>query len=128
MASRLEKINKNYKTRIIVSDTVYEQIKDTYILRMIDCVIVKGRTQSSCIYELLGDAVQKPEFDFIAYNSSFEKGFLSYKQQHWDDAIACFRTCLEIYPIDNIAPIFIARCVHFKSTPPPADWDGTWKH
>ena len=46
VASRLEEINKNYKTKIIVSDAMYEEIKDQFILRMIDCVVVKGRSQS----------------------------------------------------------------------------------
>ncbi|CAM2939076.1 guanylate cyclase [Legionella steigerwaltii] len=123
-ASRLENINKNYGTKIIVSDTVYEIIKDQFILRMIDCVVVKGRTQSCCIYELLTDDIQNLEFDLHAYNSAFEQGFLVYKQQLWDEAIEHFKRCLEIYPADLIAPIFIERCQHFKSNPPKPGWKG----
>lgn len=124
IASRLEQINKNYKTKIIVSDTVYEQIKDKFILRMIDWVVVRGRSQSCFIYELLSDDILKVEFDLAAYSPFFEQGFLAYTQQRWDDAIAYFRTCLEIYPTDTIAPIFIARCQHFKSEPPEPWWNG----
>ncbi|KTD67825.1 guanylate cyclase [Legionella steelei] len=124
IASRLESINKNYGTKIIVSDTVYEIIKDQFILRMIDCVVVKGRTQSCYIYELLTDNVQDLEFDLNAYNSIFEQGFLLYKQQLWDGAIEHFKKCLEIYPADIIAPIFIERCQQFKSNPPKPGWQG----
>ncbi|CEG56500.1 adenylate/guanylate cyclase domain-containing protein [Legionella fallonii] len=124
VASRLESINKNYQTRIIVSDIVYEQIKDKFALRMIDHVVVKGRTQSCYIYELLTDDIKNLEFDLNAYNSFFEQGFLAYKQQSWDEAIVHFKKCVEIYPSDTIAPIFIGRCQQFKSTPPKADWDG----
>ena len=124
VASRLESINKNYKTRIIVSDTVYEQIKDKFILRMIDYVVVKGRSQSCYIYELLTDDIKNLEFDLDAYSSSFKQGFFAYKQQLWNKAIKQFKKCLEIYPTDTIAPIFIERCQYFKSNPPPPGWDG----
>ncbi len=124
IASRLESINKNYKTKIIVSDTVYEQIKDQFFLRMLDCVVVEGRTQSCCIYELLTDNALALEFDLDAYNSCFEKGFSAYKEQRWKDAIACFKECLKIYPRDAIAPIFISRCQQFKTHPPRSGWNG----
>ena len=124
IASRLENINKNYRTKIIVSDTVYEEIKDQFFLRMIDYVIVKGRTQSFYIYELLTDDVKSLEFDLTAYNSAFEQGFLIYTQQEWDEAMKHFQKCLELYPADTIAPIFIERCQQFKSNPPEPDWVG----
>lgn len=124
IASRLEGINKNYKTKIIVSDTVYEQIKDQFLLRMLDCVVVEGRTQSCLIYELLTDNILTLEFDLEAYNLCFEKGFSAYKEQRWDDAIICFKNCLEIYPTDAIAPIFIARCQRLKTEPPKPGWNG----
>lgn len=124
VASRLEHINKRYKTKIIVSDTVYEQIKDQFILRMIDCVVVEGRTQSCYIYELLADNTQNLEFDLNTYHPIFEQGFLAYKQQLWDKAIEHFKRCLEVYPEDIITPIFIARCQQFKSKPPKPGWNG----
>jgi adenylate cyclase len=124
IASRLESINKNYGTKIIVSDTVYEEIKDQFVLRLIDCVIVKGRTQSFYIYELLTDDIQQLEFDLNAYNAAFEQGFLFYKQQSWNEAIIHFKHGLEIYPADFIAPIFIERCQRFKSHPPKSNWTG----
>ena len=124
IASRLEGINKNYNTKIIVSDAVYEQIKDRFVLRMIDHVIVKGRSKSSCLYELLGDDIAKVPFDLNTYRSYFELGFIAYQQQHWDEAISSFENCLKIYPADNIAPIFIERCIWLKSNPPGPEWTG----
>ena len=124
IASRLEGINKNYKTNIIVSDEVYEQIKDRFILRMIDCVIVKGRTKSSCLYELLGDDRTKITFDLNAYRAQFKEGFMHYQKQQWDEAIASFHHCIKIYPTDTIAPIFIGRCNQYKLIPPGSDWKG----
>jgi len=124
IASRLEGINKNYKTNIIVSEAVYEQIKHLFALRLIDCVIVKGRTQTSLLYELLSDDIRNLDFDLNLYRRHFEQGFTAYKQQQWDSALAAFADCLKIYPHDIIAPIFIARCHSYQTTPPAPDWNG----
>ncbi len=124
IASRLEGINKKYKTNIIVSEAVYEQIKDQFILRMIDHVIVKGRTKSSRLYELLSDDMAKITFELPAYRAHFEQGFVYYQQKQWEDAIASFHDCLQIYPSDNIAPIFIARCKQYALNSPGAEWKG----
>jgi adenylate cyclase len=124
IASRLEGINKTYNTKIIVSETVYEQIKDKFVLRMLDCVIVKGRTKSSCLYELLSDDIAKVPFDINAYRPTFEHGFSAYQYQRWDEALSSFKRCLQLYPADNIAPIFIERCTHLKANPPGPEWNG----
>ena len=125
-ASRLEGINKNYKTKIIVSEAFYKQVKEHFILRKIDCVVVKGRTQSSYLYELLSDDITKVRFDFTAYQTAFEKAFLAYQGQQWKDALALFMRCVKIYPEDTIAPIFIKRCKYFKLHPPGPKWNGAW--
>jgi len=53
IASRLEGINKTYHTHIIVSEAVYENIKETYDCRLLGSVTVKGRHHEIQIYELL---------------------------------------------------------------------------
>ena len=126
IASRLEAINKNYKTNIIVSGAVYKEIKDKFVMRFVDRVIVKGRTKGINIYELLGEDIRKIKFDFAKYRPVFSRGFDAYKQQKWDEAISYFKTCLEIYPEDNIAPIFIGRCTQYKFIPPDEEWLNMW--
>lgn len=108
--SRLESINKLYKTRITVSDTVYEKLKDNFVLRLVDQVIVKGKTRPMYIYELLGIDPALLSFDIKAYRHEFDKAFAAYQQRKWDDAIASFEQCLNIYPQDSLAVIFIERC------------------
>ncbi|RDI43817.1 cache domain-containing protein [Aquicella lusitana] len=127
MASRLENINKLYKTRIMVSETVYEEIKDAFVLRLVDCLAVKGKMRSSCVYELLSDSKRDIPFDVDTYRITFEKGFASYQHRQWDEAIAHFKNCLAIYPADTLAPIFIERCEHYKADPPSSDWHGISK-
>ncbi|MDR3476736.1 MAG: adenylate/guanylate cyclase domain-containing protein [Gammaproteobacteria bacterium] len=110
IASRLEAINKIYKTHIIVSETVYNKLKYSFFFRLLDNVKIKGRSHSIVIYELLGDDIGQVPYDLEAYNAEFEKGFVAYEEKKWREAIAYFQHCLAIYPEDAVARIFIARC------------------
>jgi adenylate cyclase len=127
MTSRLESINKVYKTNIIVSETFYELIKDTYILRFIDCIAVKGKKQSVRIYELLSENKNQLSYDINLYTETFGKAYLEYQGQRWDAAIQYFEECLRIYPLDSLAVIFIERCHIFEVKPPADTWDGIWR-
>lgn len=110
ISSRLESINKVYQTHILVSDTVYQEIKGRFVLRMIDRVVVKGRTGALSIYELLGDDFAHIPFDVKAYQSEFAQGFTAYTNNQWRDAMLHFQRCFTIYPKDKVAPLFIKRC------------------
>lgn len=126
VASRLEGINKIYGTRIIVSDALYQLIKGHFVLRKIDCVAVKGKIESTDIYELLAEKKEELSFDIDVYNQAFAKAFAAYQEKNWDKAISDFAECLKIYPQDSVAPVLIKRCQDFKSNLPP-DWDGVWR-
>jgi len=114
ISSRLEAINKKYKTHIIVSEAVYHCIKDKFVLRLIDYVKVKGKRKRLYIYELLGDNADALSFNIYDYREQFEHGFEAYENEEWDVAIVFFKKCLVIYPEDTIAPIFIERCQKLK--------------
>lgn len=64
LGSRLESANKDYKTRIIISDATRARLTGTYDLRPLGDVIVKGKTRSVAIYEVrvpspMGDVTGK---------------------------------------------------------------------
>lgn len=50
VASRLEGINKNYKTNIMISEEVYNLIKDQYKIIYIDNIELKGKTSATKIF------------------------------------------------------------------------------
>lgn len=126
LASRLEKVNKLYGTSIMVSEVLYNHLKDDYVLRKIDCVAVKGKSESGTIYELLAFNSDDLSFNIDRYRKLFEKAFAEYQHKKWDEAITGFEACLKVYPEDTVAPVFIKRCHDFKINP-PKDWAGVWK-
>merc|ERR1719382_817904 len=46
LASRLEELNKRYSTEVLVSDdvTMQEGVRDRFVIRPVDLVVVKGRS------------------------------------------------------------------------------------
>jgi adenylate cyclase len=52
LGSRLESLNKDYKTRIIVSDATRVRLKGGYDVRALGEVIVKGKTRPVAIFEV----------------------------------------------------------------------------
>ncbi len=54
LGSRLEGTNKQYGTRIIISQTTYDLVKDRVYTRELDDIRVKGKNEPVRIYELIG--------------------------------------------------------------------------
>jgi adenylate cyclase len=54
LGSRLESLNKQYGTRIIISDATRERLTGRYTFRPLGDVIVKGKTQPVAIFEVVG--------------------------------------------------------------------------
>jgi adenylate cyclase len=52
LGARLESLNKDYKTRIIMSDATRVRLKGDYSVRPLGDVVVKGKTKGVAIFEL----------------------------------------------------------------------------
>jgi adenylate cyclase len=52
LGSRLESLNKEYNTHIIISEATYSKLKGSYNIRPLGSVKVKGKTREVAIYEV----------------------------------------------------------------------------
>jgi adenylate cyclase len=52
LGARLESLNKDYKTRIIISEATRARLKGAYHLRPLGDVIVKGKTRPVAIFDV----------------------------------------------------------------------------
>jgi adenylate cyclase len=52
LGARLESLNKEYKTRIIISDATRTRLKTPYDVRPLGDVVVKGKSRAVAIYEV----------------------------------------------------------------------------
>ncbi|MDX1336188.1 MAG: adenylate/guanylate cyclase domain-containing protein, partial [Gammaproteobacteria bacterium] len=55
LASRLEGLNKQYGTWIMLSEATYQLVQDNFECHLLDEVVVKGKTRPVRVYELLGE-------------------------------------------------------------------------
>ena len=68
LGSRLESLNKEYKTRIIISDATRARLTGAYDTRPLGDVVVKGKTRAVAIFEIVVPAPTR----HAARNSRYE--------------------------------------------------------
>jgi len=52
LASRLESLNKDYGTRIIISDATRSRLTKPFVVRALGDVVVKGKSQPVAVFEV----------------------------------------------------------------------------
>lgn len=124
LASRLEGINKEYGTRIVISEFTYKEVNDSFTAREIDRVRVKGKLEPVRIYELLCEG-ELPS-DRAAQVGLFNEGFDLYHERKFADALEKFKQAHERGTADPVSELYIERCQDYLNEPPPAQWDGVY--
>ena len=124
LASRLEGINRQFGTHIIISEGTFLMVKDQVVARELDLIRVKGKTQPVKVYELL--ALTKDAHVHNDLVTRFEKGLTAYRSGEWLPAIETFQQLLIDYPQDGPSQVFIERCLNLLARPPEGVWDGVF--
>jgi adenylate cyclase len=125
LAARLEAVNKQYGTRIIISDDTRAQAQDAIEARALDRIRVVGKSESVRVHELLGRKGQV-EPARLQLRDAFERGLAAYHARDWAAARAQLDAALRLDAADAPSRVLLARIEHFEQHPPPADWDGVW--
>ncbi len=125
-ASRLESANKQLGTRILVSGSTRELLRDEYRLRELDLIRVKGRSAPLPVYEVRGFGAEPTSRAEDALLRAFAQGLASYRKRDWDAAIGHFERALDTDRTDQPSWLFRGRALHYRAEPPPEHWDGVW--
>jgi adenylate cyclase len=120
VAQRLESLTKKYSEGLIVSEAVEYKVRDRVPCRLLDRVVVKGRTRGIGIYAPYRKLTRAQEQAWKVYH----EGTTLYYERRFDEASARFRKTLELLPEDSTAIRFLERCRRYASAPPPSDWTG----
>lgn len=120
LGSRLEGLTKYYKQELIFSESVYRKVKNRLPCRMIDKVVVKGKTQGEKIYTA---RLMLQEREKQAWRHH-HNGLKLYYTKNFAKAKQFFDAAVKLLGEDYVATEFMARCDRYLTTPPPADWDG----
>lgn len=120
LGSRLEGLTKPYKQGVIFSESVYRKTKDVLPCRMIDKVVVKGKTQGESIYTAK-KSIKPAEKKAWAYHAM---GLKHYYKMNFKQAAKYFIAVRKLQPGDHVAGIFLERCKKYIKNRPPKDWNG----
>ncbi|MGA7162037.1 MAG: CHASE2 domain-containing protein [Bacteroidota bacterium] len=126
LGSRLEGANKQYGTYIMASERTQELVKESFVFRELDLLVVKGKTKPIKVFELLGrknDSVPKEKISAI---EKYLVGLELYRQKKFEEAIRKFNEALSIDPTDTPSKLYIERSQLYLETPPPEDWNGVF--
>ena len=124
LASRLEGMNKQYRTAILIAEATYMEVKGQFVSREVDKIRVKGKTKPVTIYELLGPVTAAADYESLvtAYNCALE----SYRAGDWTSAAGKLGEIIKSYPLDGPAQVLLQRSLEFMDEPPPPGWDGVY--
>jgi len=126
VTARLERANRIYGTQILVGETTAQAIGSQFEIREIDTISVKGKTETTRIFELMSAAGQLSE-ELASLRERYQQAWRRYLAQEWDLAEATFRECLQIRPNDGPSRVFLERIQAFRRNPPAKDWNGVWQ-
>lgn len=126
LTARLERANRVYGTQILLSETTAQAVNQKFETREIDIIFVKGKTETTRIFELLATKGQLPG-DVERLRERYEQGRLAFLAQEWDLAEAAFRECLELRPNDGPSQLLIQRIQMLRQNPPSKGWNGVWQ-
>ncbi len=123
LASRLEGINKEYGTRIVISEFTYGDVKKEFTAREIDRVRVKGKLEPVRIFELLCEGIPDQSFSYL---TDFNQGYRLYHDKKFSEALGKFNSSLNLSQDDPVSKLYIQRCQDYLEEAPPSDWDGVF--
>jgi adenylate cyclase len=109
LASRLEATGKEYGVHIIISEKTKLQIGEGWLLRELDTIAVKGKTEGIRIYELLGTIAD--QIDMSIY-MQYEKALELYRSGSYLEAGKLWESQMELDPPSEI---MARRCVEILS-------------
>jgi adenylate cyclase len=118
VASRLEGVNKQYGTHVLISESTRRAVGDGFLSREIDRVLVKGRVEPVTVYELLGAARDDRDGRVRRQVEDFGAALSAFRAQAWDEAVARFETLEREFPQDRAVGSFLERCHRVRTGPP----------
>jgi adenylate cyclase len=125
LSSRLEGLNKEYRTHILVGSATFAAVRDAgFLFRELDLIRVKGKLQPVTIYELV--ALSGAALEHEERLNAFARARASYLRREWLEAQNLFQEVLDRWPDDGPARTYWKRCQDYLFDAPTESWDGVF--
>jgi adenylate cyclase len=120
-ASRIESLNKQLGTGVLVSDEVIDELRGL-LTRELGKFRLVGKIKPVVVHELLG---RLEESDSTLKNACaiFAQALGAFRRQSWDEAIEKFNQSIEAFGDDGPSRFYLRFCENYKKDPPGEPWD-----
>ena len=120
LASRLEGLTKFYREPLIISEAVKRRIEDVFPCRLLDRVVVKGKSQMVKIYTVRRELTEQQRLTWSHHGWAMEM----YLKRSFAAAAERYEEILSINPADHTARLYRQRCIEFQAAAPRDGWQG----
>lgn len=126
LAARLESLNKQFGTEILIGESIYDLTHERFVFRFAGKVQVKGKGTGVPVYEALCEKGREEESPYdLQWVQLYDEAFTRFNERRYDVATRLFEACLNDYPNDTLSSMWLDYSRYFIENPPPEDWDGT---
>ncbi len=137
LAARLEGQSKSYGMNVVLGPNTHNAIKDRLATIDLDFIMVKGKTEGTYIFGLLGDEEILADNQFKVVQKLVSDAQEAYRAQKWDAAEEMFKKVKDLGSddkkpwkleanLDVLCDVYFERIAEYRENPPPPDWDGVF--
>jgi len=121
-ASRLENLNKEYGTHIIIDETTYKLAHHDIVVRELDTVQVRGQDTGSCVFELVSEK-EETLSELKPFMQQYREGLAMYRRGDFELAGKTFAQINNGEFHDTPSDVMYRRCQYYI-THPQVHWSG----
>jgi len=137
LAARLEGQSKSYGMNVVLGPNTRNAVKDRLATIDLDFIQVKGKTEGTYIYGLMGDEEVLADPAFKKLQNLIYDAQEMYRAQQWDDAQEMFDEIRDLGSdakkpwkleanLHVLCDLYDERIAEYRVNPPDPDWDGVY--
>lgn len=124
LASRLEGLTKPYHVDILIGESVAALVRDSFYIRTVALVQVKGKTKPVEVFTVLEEKNKSFSKSQTQFLDLYEQGVAFYRSRKFEEASQTFSKCLEINLDDSLSRMYLEESRHLAANPPDPSWNG----
>jgi len=126
MSARVQSLTKHYGIYFGMTELTYQSLQNTkdLLVREIDIVQVKGKSQASTIYDVFNFDPEPRKTRKLEMLPQYYHALGLYKERQWNEALMSFQELQQVLFDDRVIQIYVERCQRFMHTPPAENWNG----
>ncbi|MBF0286626.1 MAG: PAS domain S-box protein [SAR324 cluster bacterium] len=112
VASRVEQLTKKYGVSLLISGSTFFALDTARFpcIRMVDRTRIRGKHKKVVVYEVFETDPPHLRSRKEMNMQLFEKGWMMYQKQKFQEAADLFELCLEAVPEDQVIQVYLKRC------------------